>query len=227
MVETWQRKRFALVRPRVSTFAAFALLAATVTLSGCNSTPETLLSPTLPAPTATPSGAPTIGPSPTSVPPTTRERAPTVAPTATPTPLPTDTPTPVQTRTPRPTESPTPTLTPAPTSVVYVVRPGDSLAAIADRFDVDVQALMETNEIADSSALQVGQEIVIPDASVPQSGGAPAIAPQVTPTPTEASTEPPPVSPTPAAPDVTATPTEISVAGTPTPQPAEPPTRPY
>lgn len=69
---------------------------------------------------------------------------------ATPTPAPTPTPTPI----PRPT--------PTPTVTVYVVQPGDTLSAIATRFNVTLDDLVEANRIVNPDALQVGQEITIP-----------------------------------------------------------------
>jgi len=76
---------------------------------------------------------------------------------------------------PLPTETPTPT----PTPVVYVVQKGDNLLEIAFRYDVDVQALIEVNEIENPRALQIGQRLIIPldrDALI-------AAQPTATPTP--------------------------------------------
>ena len=61
-----------------------------------------------------------------------------------------------------PTFTPEPRPTPSPTPLVYVVQPGDSLSAIAQRFGVTVEALIEVNRLVDPDTLQVGQEIVIP-----------------------------------------------------------------
>jgi murein DD-endopeptidase MepM/ murein hydrolase activator NlpD len=44
----------------------------------------------------------------------------------------------------------------------YTVVAGDSLSAIAARFDVPVDALIQLNNIADPSLIRVGQEILIP-----------------------------------------------------------------
>ncbi len=57
------------------------------------------------------------------------------------------------------------TLTPTPTPVtgpVYVVQPGDTLAAIAYRFGLTVEELAQANGIADPNLLQPGQRLVIP-----------------------------------------------------------------
>jgi LysM repeat protein len=44
----------------------------------------------------------------------------------------------------------------------YVVQSGDSLSAVAQRFGVSQQALMEANDITDPDAIREGQELVIP-----------------------------------------------------------------
>lgn len=48
-------------------------------------------------------------------------------------------------------------------SVVYVVQPGDSLAAIALRYGVAVDAIVQANGIVDRDRIEVGQELLIPD----------------------------------------------------------------
>ena len=63
---------------------------------------------------------------------------------------------------PTPTATPIPRPTPTPTATVYVVQPGDTLSAIAARFNVSVDDLVEANRIVNRDALQVGQEITIP-----------------------------------------------------------------
>jgi LysM repeat protein len=42
------------------------------------------------------------------------------------------------------------------------VQKGDTLRAIADKFGVSVEALVEANEIADPNAIVVGQYLTIP-----------------------------------------------------------------
>lgn len=49
----------------------------------------------------------------------------------------------------------------------YVVQPGDTLYAIAAKFKVDLQALVEANKITDPDSLQVGQVLVIPTPQAP------------------------------------------------------------
>lgn len=59
----------------------------------------------------------------------------------------------------------TPGPPPAPTPGVqqrYVVREGDTLSAIAARFGVTEEAILEQNPLSDRDRLLVGQELVIP-----------------------------------------------------------------
>jgi LysM repeat protein len=64
-----------------------------------------------------------------------------------------------------------PTSVPAGT-FVYTVQAGDTLSAIARRFGVSVNALVQLNRLQDPGLLRVGQELVIP-------GQAPAATPSV------------------------------------------------
>jgi LysM repeat protein len=64
-----------------------------------------------------------------------------------------------------------PTAAPAGT-FVYTVQPGDTLSALARRFGVSVDALVQLNRLRDPGLLRVGQELVIP-------GQAPAVTPTV------------------------------------------------
>ncbi len=93
--------------------------------------------------------APTLTPRPT----ITRE------PTATPEP------TPEPTATPEPTPEPTATLAPTVASPRrYTVQAGDTLRAIAERFGVTIEAILQANNLtpAQGDNLRVGQELVIP-----------------------------------------------------------------
>lgn len=54
------------------------------------------------------------------------------------------------------------TLTPA----VYIVKAGDTLGRIADRYDVSIEALMAVNGLTDPNVLSVGQALVIPNAEM-------------------------------------------------------------
>ena len=60
-----------------------------------------------------------------------------------------------------------------PTPVVYLVAEGDTLGAIAARFDVSVEEIMAANDLDDSASLSIGQELVIPiEGSAPLAVGA-------------------------------------------------------
>lgn len=77
--------------------------------------------------------------------------------------------------------TPTATLRPSPTPAVYVVRPGDTLFAIARELGVDMEALMAANEITNPNALDAGQRLLIPQV---EGGAQPAVPPASTPQPT-------------------------------------------
>jgi LysM repeat protein len=64
--------------------------------------------------------------------------------------------------TPRPSPSPTPSATPSAAPSVYVVQAGDTLSAIAARFDTTIAVLVELNGIEDAAHLQIGQELRLP-----------------------------------------------------------------
>ena len=78
-----------------------------------------------------------------------------------PTPKPTSTPTPIGfelTRTPVP---------PTPAEAVYTVQQGDTLLAIAIKLKISMDAIQKRNNITDPSALQVGQQLIIPLGATP------------------------------------------------------------
>lgn len=54
------------------------------------------------------------------------------------------------------------TATSTPTGETYTVQPGDTLAAIADRFETSVDDLAAANDIAPDDVIVPGQELVIP-----------------------------------------------------------------
>jgi LysM repeat protein len=92
---------------------------------------------------------------------------------------------PTLTPTPPPTETPTgtPTLTPTTTPTaqrqgeLYIVQPGDTLADIAQRFDVSVEALADANNLEldgerfPSFQPEVGTQLIIPPSLIPVTGG--------------------------------------------------------
>jgi LysM repeat protein len=51
---------------------------------------------------------------------------------------------------------------PATAGQKYVVQPGDTLSAIAEKFGVTTQQLIEANRISNPDLLVVGQELTIP-----------------------------------------------------------------
>lgn len=97
-------------------------------------------------------GAPAATPSPTP--------SPSASATATATPAPSTTePSPSIAPTVAPTAVPTPT--PAPTPRTYVVQQGDTLNAIAVKFDTTVEAIKAANGLT-SDTINVGQRLIIP-----------------------------------------------------------------
>ena len=82
---------------------------------------------------------------------------------ATDTPTPTSTLTPTITLTPSETPTPEPTLTPTPQGpTTYIVEVGDNLSSIAEKFGVEVLAIMAANNLSDPNEIQVGATLIIP-----------------------------------------------------------------
>lgn len=73
-----------------------------------------------------------------------------------------------------------PTSAPLPTQTTYIVQPGDTLGAIAQRYELAVEDIMAANGLTDPNTLALGQVLLIP---VP---GSPAAAPTEAPLPTTA-----------------------------------------
>lgn len=82
------------------------------------------------------------------------------------------TPTPSASAEASPSAAPTPT--PAPTPQTYVVQSGDTMSAIAARFGVSLDALIEANSetVPNPNQVQVGQTLVIPTAPPAEIPGA-------------------------------------------------------
>jgi len=79
------------------------------------------------------------------------------------TPEPTDTPQP-PTATLEPSPTPEPSQTPTPSGpITYVVEEGDSLASIADQFEVSIDQLIAANNLVDPNNIGVGSQLIIPD----------------------------------------------------------------
>jgi Tol biopolymer transport system component len=86
-----------------------------------------------------------------------------------------------------------------PTPIVYVIEQGDTLGAIAFRYDVSVEAIQAANGIDDPATLQVGQELVIPgEGSIPATARAATTTPEVTSEATPETAPTPEPTPTPA-----------------------------
>jgi LysM repeat protein len=88
--------------------------------------------------------------------------------TATPTITPTPTRPPTLTPTPRP---PTATQTP----LVHIIRTGDTLSFLADRYGVTVEEIRAANNIDETTILQIDQPLIIPVASLISVGDTPII----------------------------------------------------
>jgi LysM repeat protein len=58
--------------------------------------------------------------------------------------------------------SPTPIPSPTPLVVIHVVQAGDTLLAIATQYGVTVEEIVELNDLENPDALQIGQELRIP-----------------------------------------------------------------
>ena len=127
--------------------------ASTATTTPARATAVTAVTATPPPPnTATASASPTASA--------------TATRTATPSNTPTFTATPSATVTPSVTATPSPaaTATATPRPRTYVVRAGDTLRSIAERFDISVAALLRANNLtpAQADALRQGRELIIP-----------------------------------------------------------------
>jgi LysM repeat protein len=61
----------------------------------------------------------------------------------------------------------TPAPSPTPVEQVYIVKPGDSPASIAQQFRIKTEDLMAANNIDDPQKLQIGQTLKIPAAATP------------------------------------------------------------
>jgi LysM repeat protein len=83
-----------------------------------------------------------------------------------------------------PSPTPTATIIASPTAqtdgkLIYTIQPGESLAYIANLFDVPLQDLLALNGLAEGDIVQVGQQLllgytILPDGSVPLEGNSQA-----------------------------------------------------
>lgn len=99
------------------------------------------------------------------------------------TPAPTDTPAPTAEPGSEPTSAPTaePTEAPAGGGTIHVVRAGEYLSLIAERYGVSMYEIAAANEMEVNDILRVGQELVIPGAATPTPVA--TATPEATPTP--------------------------------------------
>ncbi len=98
---------------------------------------------------------------------------------------------------------------PAPSTQIYAVQLGDSLGAVAMKFDVPLDDLLKVNDLDLNSPVWVGQSLRLPlrsDGSEPESA-APFVAPDMAPAAPE-----PTIQPAPAAPEPTIQPAAVAAA---------------
>jgi LysM repeat protein len=79
------------------------------------------------------------------------------------------------------TATTTTTTTEVEARTFYTVRRGDTLVRIANRFDIDLNALVEENGIADPTKIYVGQQLLIPPPPDEDEGPLLTIAPPTDP----------------------------------------------
>jgi len=102
-----------------------------------------------------------------------------------------------------PTSTAIPSNLPIGTKVTYTIQAGDTIAAIASKFNSTFEDILKENKITDANKIFVGQQIVVrANLVTPTNPPKPTITPGASPTP------PSPFTPTPpgGAPPVTATP---------------------
>ena len=64
--------------------------------------------------------------------------------------------------TPSNTFMPMPSVIPTPTTIIYIVKPKDTLSEIALRYNVTIEAIQAANGLGESTLIVVGQTLVIP-----------------------------------------------------------------
>jgi LysM repeat protein len=82
-----------------------------------------------------------------------------------------------------PTATPIPPNLPRGTKLEYVVQSGDSLGAIADKFNSTIDDIMKENSLTDPNALFVGQVLVVPVNMVTPTATRPPTSTPITPGP--------------------------------------------
>lgn len=92
----------------------------------------------------------------------TRTPLPTFTPTGTPRPTAILMPTQPATATPVVSYIEPPTATPTPGARTHTVLPDETLATIAEKYSVTVEAIVELNNLTNPNVIEVGQELLIP-----------------------------------------------------------------
>ncbi|MBC8450198.1 MAG: LysM peptidoglycan-binding domain-containing protein [Chloroflexi bacterium] len=87
--------------------------------------------------------------------------------------------------------------TPTPGGGVHIVQRGETLYAIARRYGVEPQAIINANGLLNPNRLLVGQQLIIPGTASPTPSPTPTSVPQPTPTPVPRPTRTPTPQPTP------------------------------
>ena len=79
--------------------------------------------------------------------------------------------------------------TPAPTPVIHIVQAGETISALALKYDVPAEDIIAANGLENPNSISIGMELLIPIGGVPQT--TPTFTPAPTPTETEIPFEPP------------------------------------
>src|SRR5512143_3642456 len=93
-----------------------------------------------------------------------------------------------------PTATPIPANLPRGTRVTYIVSAGDTLAAIAAKFNSTIEDIMKENQLTDANSIFVGQTLVIPANLVTPTATRPPTSTPRTPEPGFTPTAPPTVT---------------------------------
>src|SRR5690606_26405849 len=79
--------------------------------------------------------------------------------------------------TPEPEPAPEPEPTPPPAPYQYVVKSGDTVSAIAARFGVSTQAVLDANGLGWSTIIYPGQSLIIPGVTSAPAGSSSGVTP--------------------------------------------------
>ena len=143
---------------RRSSQPSLVLATAEPSFASPTASPPAVVSSTTSIPTPVATVTRTPSPQPTTT--VTRLASATLPPTGTAT-TPAPPTTPVSTATPVP-QTATPVLPPAPAVLIHVVEDGETLASIADHYNVDLADLIALNGLSDPDLIYPGEELIIP-----------------------------------------------------------------